>query len=430
MRFIPLDEITIAEDRQRQTFDEDAMNELIESIGERGLIHALTVREDDGLNIVLVAGERRLRALRFMHEYAVPVTYDGRKVPLDMAPCVLPGEGKAISDLAALEIELFENIHREDLPWQERDAAIARWHAMREKQAEERGEKQTYTATASEILGRPAVGQPVTSIREAVTVAKHLDDPEVKKAASRKEALKVIERKATVAENVKRALEVGTVAPSSRHTLLQHDATTAVFSECSFDTIITDPPYGIGADKFGEQSDGHTYDDSFESWLMLMKRMAELWYKWAKPEAHAYVFCDVGYFHILKDRMEAADWYVWRTPLVWNKQNGTLPRPEHGPRRTYETILYAIKGNKKTLGIFPDVITCSADHSTTHPAQKPVELYCNLLRRSCRPGDMVLDSFCGSGTVFPAANKLSLTATGTELNANYYGEALKRLEEK
>ena len=430
MRNIPVEQIIIKENRQRQEFDEAALYELVESIGERGLINAPMVRPGSATGeYILISGERRIRAMRIMHEYALSIFYDGRKIPLDHIPCTIPGEGD-VDELGAHELELFENIHREDLTWQERDKAIAEWHAMREKQAEAKGERQTFTATASEILGRPAVGQPVTSVREAVVVAQHLSDPDVAKASSRKEALKVIERKAITAENIKRAFEVGTVAPSSRHQLLQHEAATVVFPECTFDCILTDPPYGIGADKFGEQSDGHDYDDSYQRWLELMVAMAPRWYRWCKPEAHAYIFCDIRNFTKLSDIMTSGGWNVWPTPLIWNKQNGTLPRPEHGPRRTYETILYAIKGDKKVLGVFPDIITCSVEHTSIHPAQKPVALYMDLLRRSCRPGDVVLDSFVGSGTIFPACNRVNLTAYGTENSPGFFGEAMKRLEEK
>ena len=91
-------------------------------------------------------------------------------------------------------------------------------------------------------------------------------------------------------------------------------------------------------------------------------------------------------------------------------------------------ILYAIKGKKKTLGIFPDVVTTFADSNTTHGAQKPVALYSDLLKRSVRPGDKVLDSFAGSGTIFPAAHAAKVMAVGLEQNQQYFGICLTRLQ--
>jgi len=46
------------------------------------------------------------------------------------------------------------------------------------------------------------------------------------------------------------------------------------------------------------------------------------------------------------------------------------------------------------------------DKNTGHGAQKPVELYVNLLQRSVRPGMRVLDSFAGSGPMLEAAAQL------------------------
>jgi DNA modification methylase len=57
-----------------------------------------------------------------------------------------------------------------------------------------------------------------------------------------------------------------------------------------------------------------------------------------------------------------------------------------------------------------------------------VELYINLLKRSVKPGDSVLDCFAGTGTIFPAAHSLQCLATGIEADPNYYGISLKRLQ--
>ena len=91
-------------------------------------------------------------------------------------------------------------------------------------------------------------------------------------------------------------------------------------------------------------------------------------------------------------------------------------------------ILFASKGNRKVLKVGPDVVTCPMVSERDHGAQKPVPLYVELLSRSCYPGQTVLDMFSGSGTIFPAANKLKLIATGMEAVQEYFELGLSRME--
>jgi len=210
----------------------------------------------------------------------------------------------------------------------------------------------------------------------------------------------------------------------------------ATTSPEQFDVILTDPPYGMGADQFGDGGGGrlanneHHYKDDYVSWKSLMGQWCALAYAVAKREAHAYVFCDLDNFHELKKMMQDAGWYVFRTPFICTKPgSGRVPLPDEGPRRQYETILYAIKGHKKTTAIYPDVISTVADAGLLHGAQKPVALFEDLLRRSVRPGDSVLDSFAGSGTIFPAAHNFKVKATGIEMNPEYFALCYKRIQQ-
>ena len=149
-----------------------------------------------------------------------------------------------------------------------------------------------------------------------------------------------------------------------------------------------------------------------------------------KTQAHAYVFCDIDNFVILKQRMQAAGWRVFRTPLIWvNPSAMRAPWPEHGPQRKYQLILYAIKGDKSVNQLYPDVLVYSSDENLGHQAQKPVGLYSDLLRRSARPGDTVLDPFGGTGTVLPAAHEHKCRATYIEADASAYGIAIGRLKD-
>ena len=74
-----------------------------------------------------------------------------------------------------------------------------------------------------------------------------------------------------------------------------------------------------------------------------------------------------------------------------------------------------------------DVLDYPPDSNLGHAAQKPVALFEDLLRRSVLPGQAVLDPFCGSGPVFPAAHVMKVRATGIEMDQASYGIACKRI---
>jgi ParB family chromosome partitioning protein len=106
---VPVDEILPNPQQPRQYFDPDSLEELAESIKERGVLQPILVRRDEAGKIVLVAGERRLRAARM--------------AGLERVPAVVTGGNEA-------EIALIENLQREDLKPVEEAEAL--WRMMKE----------------------------------------------------------------------------------------------------------------------------------------------------------------------------------------------------------------------------------------------------------------------------------------------------------
>lgn len=430
-QLIKTSDIQIDSNRQRREFESQALAELAAGIRARGLMHAIVLRERDGA-MVLVAGERRMRAIDEVRMLGGQIKYNGEVIPDGFLPFVTLGQ---LSPLEAEEAELEENLHRKDLTWQERAAALSRLHNLRSKQAHAEGRVHTVADTAVEVKGR-SDGNFQNSVRKDIIVSQYLHIPEVAKAKNTDDAYKILKKQEESRKYADLAKKVGSTLSHESHKVFNTNCLSWMLSTDAeqFDVILTDPPYGMGADEFGDGAGKlggieHHYKDDYESWKSLMQDWAPLAYRVAKQECHAYVFCDIDNFHELKRIMQSAGWWVTRTPFICTKPNsGRVPHPENGPRRQWEMILYAIKGKKKTLGIFPDVITTFADANTTHGAQKPVALYSDLLKRSCRPGDRVLDSFAGSGTIFPAAHAAKVLATGLEQNSTYYGICLQRLQ--
>jgi ParB family chromosome partitioning protein len=81
----------------RRTFNDNTLNELVESIKEKGIIQPVIVRKTSGNSYQLIAGERRWRAAKIAGLASVPASVK------DAAP----------ED--TLELALIENIQREDL---------------------------------------------------------------------------------------------------------------------------------------------------------------------------------------------------------------------------------------------------------------------------------------------------------------------------
>lgn len=454
MNIIPLSSIIIRPERQRQEFDPDALQELKVSVEDRGLLHPPVLRRD-GDSWVLVAGERRLKAISEIFELGGQFSHNGQVFTSEIGVVPFTDLGE-LSLLEAEEAELDENLKRRDLTWQEHAAAVARLHALRNAQKAENvkavlanpaatelqkeraiaAQVQTIADTAEELTGRRD-GSFQDQVRKEILVAKHLDNPAIAKAKSADEAFKLLKRDEERKKNLALAAEVGATFNASLHEL--HNVNCLDWmarpeNAGRFDVILTDPPYGMGAQDFGDgggKFDGieHHYDDSYESWKTLMTTWTKLSFEVTKPQAHAYVFCDIDNFHELRAMMRAAGWYVFRTPLINFKLNsGRVPLPDQGPRRQYEILLYAIKGKKPVTHIYPDVVTTSGDENMSHGAQKPVALYQNLLQRSVRPGDEVLDSFGGTCPIFEAAHTYQCKAVALEANPEYFAMGLRRLQ--
>lgn len=428
MQIVPLSHIQIADNRQRRAFDETKLAELAESIHSKGLFHPVVVRRDGSGTITLVAGERRLRALAKLASEGRAIAFNGCALERGHCPTVF------ITELDALgyeEAELEENIRRVDLSVAELASTYHRLHQLRVAQARSRGEAHTVADTAREATGDPSLAAASTAAQNAskyLAIARHLDDPQVAKAKTLTEAMRAVERRIQATTYISKARTAQSAAGT--HTLLRGDAHVLLptLADESFDCIISDPPYGVGADSFGDQAGAtHNYRDTPADSAAAYSLLALEGYRLARPEAHLFVFCDIRQFFPLSLDFSLAGWTVWQTPLIWAKGGGMLPIPGLGPRRSYETILFATKGMKRVQQTLDDLVSVPGLSDPRRGAEKPAELYRKLLSMVAMPGDRVLDPFAGTGPVFEAATRLSLLATGIECDELAQGMALERM---
>lgn len=429
--FLPILSLVVPANRQRREFDQGELNELRESIERLGLLHAIVVRLDvDSQTPVLVAGERRLRAVSDLWGWGGTFSYNGEAVP---AGCIPATNLQDLSPLEIMEAEYEENVRRSDLTWQEKATAAANLVALREAQAASAGlAPPTKGELAKEVqdAGGPA------AVKQHLMAARFLDDPDVRKAATVADAVKVIKRKEAVGKAKALGAALGGEVVAARHTLIRGDCLEWLrkLHAHAFDVVLSDPPYGMGADGFGDSggktAGSHFYADDPTTWLHTMESFCALSATVSKPDAHCYLFCDIEKFPVLREMMQAAGWEVFRTPLIWYKPAAyRAPWPTQGPQRKYEAILYAVKGGLRTTKMAGDVLEFQPDTNVGHQAQKPVALFTELLRRSCVPGMKVLDAFCGSGPIFPAAQECKVFATGIEQDEMAYGLAAARLQQ-
>ena len=68
--------------------------------------------------------------------------------------------------------------------------------------------------------------------------------------------------------------------------------------------------------------------------------------------------------------------------------------------------------------------------SADHPTMKPVKLMGRLIKNSTRPGEIVLDTFAGSGSTLIAADQLGRRCFCVELDPIYCDVIIKRWQEQ
>lgn len=139
---IPLDRITPNPDQPRRTFDEEALDELAESIRELGIIQPLSLRKSGADTYQIIAGERRFRA--------------AQRAGLTSVPAYI----RTANDAELTEMALIENIQREDLNAIEIALTfkklIDQYNLTQERLSERIGKKRATIANFLRLLKLPA----------------------------------------------------------------------------------------------------------------------------------------------------------------------------------------------------------------------------------------------------------------------------------
>lgn len=421
---------------------EHIVRDLMDNIKVVGLLQPPVMYPDgenaDGTErFRLVIGRHRYEAVKRLYKQNGPnfrIRYGGQELIHGDIPWIHPN---SIDPKLLLESEIAENVHRNSLTWQERTEALALLHKSAENEAIKKGEEApTILSTARSLAGMTntspdAVRQRVS---QSLILAEHLDDPDIANAESSRAAWRKLKEK-SVAQL--RAIEEQSVpaeekdSSSTFHQLLFGDSRKLLtfLDPGTFDMILADPPYGIGADKYDNMKE-HKYNDSWEYAKTVYEAICVEGFRVTKDRATMFLFCTPERWWDIRDMAQSAGWVTWHRPIIWQKSNeGMRPWGASGFAYTYESIMWAVKGGKGLVETHTDIFNIYRPkaHEREHAAAKPLELYAKLMRLSCIPGDRILDPCVGSGTSFRAGHLERIPVLGMENQEDVFKIAERNL---
>ncbi len=433
------------------------IEELSASVKEMGVIVPIAVMLYKGnedkiewktdCKYLLLHGGRRLKAAIIANLAEVPALIFDREV----------------GDMEAWNIELVENLHREDLAWPEEIDLKRRIHAAyiekygekRSTAKEAKGWSQTDTAKVLSISPQQ-LGSDLT-LAEALQRAPDLSTIRTKADAlkvlsasvevvERRQVVEEIERKAasTPMEKYKKGIVsrfmVGRI--KEEDDLLKKGFFEGVIDipGNSVDFVEVDPPYGIDLDKQKKDMSGTAsimsgYNEiDRDIYFTFLDKVMKESYRILREGGHAILwFGPEPWFDTALRAMKKAGFRVRGIPGMWCKGSGQTMAPNIYLANSYEMFFYGMKGNgeivkkgRSNIFHFSPVTPTKKIHQT----ERPIEMMEEILMTFVEPGSKVCVPFLGSGNTILAADNVKMTAFGWELTKEYKDGFTLRVSEK
>ena len=207
------------------------------------------------------------------------------------------------------------------------------------------------------------------------------------------------------------------------------DALEALCGEHRADVWLTDPPYNVayeGAtkDKLKIQNDDMD-NDTFRQFLRDAYSAADAV---MKPGAVFYIWHADSEGYNFRGAAVDVGWTV-RQCLIWKKSSLVMGRQDY--QWMHEPCLYGWKDGAGHLWATDRKQTTILEfdrpfRNKEHPTMKPVELFEYQMLNNTKGGDLILDSFGGSGTTMIAAEKNGRYSRLMELDPKYCDVIVKR----
>jgi len=198
------------------------------------------------------------------------------------------------------------------------------------------------------------------------------------------------------------------------------------------DMWLTDPPYNVAyeggtKEKLTIKNDSMG-DDQFRQFLRDAYTAADTV---MKPGAVFYIWHADSEGYNFRGAAKDAGWTV-RQCLIWKKSSIVMGRQDYHWK--HEPCLYGWKDGAGHLWASDRKQTTIMEfdkpsRNGEHPTMKPVALFEYQLLNNTKGGDVVLDSFGGSGTTLIAAEKNGRIARIMELDPKYCDVIVKRWQD-
>lgn len=237
-------------------------------------------------------------------------------------------------------------------------------------------------------------------------------------------------------DKVETVCKEGDIWKLGNHRLMCGDSTDAdsvalLMDGEKADLWLTDPPYNVSyeggtSEKLTIMND-NMVDEKFRAFLLDAFMAAT---DVMKPGAAFYIWHADSEGFNFRYAVKSAD-LLLKQCLIWNKNQLVMGRQDY--QWKHEPCLYGWKDGgshnwysdrKQTTVLNFDKPLRNADH----PTMKPVPLFGYLIQNSSKDGDIILDTFGGSGTTLIAAEQLNRRCFMMELDPHYCDVIIARWE--
>jgi ParB/RepB/Spo0J family partition protein len=457
---LPLADIIVDREarQRRELFDKDGAfidnDGLLSSVAQHGVISPILIDK----NYKLIFGERRYTASMLVGHPDISARF--------------------VEDLSPSEyeqLELIENLCRQELEWRDEVRAIAKLHFINTAAAKAAGGTWSIDATAEQI------GRSMSICSRILRVARDFDSPKIAMATSMQQAFNTLSRfdERVEADQLAELVDVtsdlfdnprgGVAGTNGAGNLTGTAGTHALngvpmgdgpigadgpsnpsvsvppilaaepiqnisflkwledYSGPTFNMLHCDFPYGINlfSGAWSGRNTHEEYADKPDDYLTLIRALCSNLDRVLSPSCH------VMFWTSANVRIQASTLQLFRElapslifnefPLVWHKTDnvGIVPDPSREARRVVETCLYASREDRKIVRTVSGAYG-SPTNKDLHPSTKPEPMLRHFMQMFVDENTSLLDPTCGSGSSLRAAESLGAKRVlGLEISEEY-----------